>query len=269
MAINFENAPLIEVIVELRWGAALPFPPQGLSNAPTHLFNVNLEASQHEEFFMNFGAECGSRGLQRAERIVPQGFPVIPGQVVYRFRSNDRSLQNLLQVGPGVFTVNGLPPYKGWPSFEAFMGRGIDALLASRPLNETENDFSSVNIRFINGFGKDYFEDTSRLAFLKSLGFIVQVPKELEAVSQEDNSTFFNMNYITNLKGGAKLQVTVAEGVKEGVPIQVVELGTTHESVRPTKKDLLEIINISHDLIEKIFMDMTAPIHSKMKPKEV
>lgn len=269
MAINFENAPLIEVIVELRWGAGLPFPPPGFPGAPSQLFNVNLEASQHEEFFMNFGAECGSRGLQRAERTVPQGFPLIPGQVVYRFRSSDRSQQNLLQVGPGVFTVNGLPPYKGWPSFEAFIARGIDALLASRPVHEVSSNFSSVNIRFINGFGEDYFQGTSRLSFLKSLGFIVQVPEELEAVAQEDDSTFFNMNYITNLKGGAKLQVTVAEGAKEGLPIQVVELGTTHEGVPPTKRDLLEVINISHDLIEKIFLNMTAPIHAKMKPREV
>lgn len=269
MAITFENAPLIEVIVELRWGAGFSFPQQGLSGAPGQQFHVNLETSQHEEFFMNFGTECGSRGLQRAERIVPHGFPVLPGQVVYRFRSNDRSNQNLLQIGPGVFTVNALPPYKGWPSFETLVASGIDALLASRPAAEQKSKFLSVNIRFINGFGTEYFEGTSRMAFLRSLGFVLQVPNELEKVSKEDQTTFFNMNYVTSLQTGAKLQVSLGEGAKDGMPIQVVELGSTYENVDSSQEELRKVINASHDLIEKIFMDMTAPIHQQMRPREV
>lgn len=269
MAINFQNAPLIEVIAELRWGAGFSFPPQMMTSLQGQQFNINMEASQHEEFFMNFGAECGARGLQRAERIVPQGFPMLPGQVVYRFRSNERSQHNLLQVGPGVFTINALPPYKSWESFQDFMSRGLDALLASRPENEAAGNFASVNIRFINGFGSEYFEETSKIAFLQSLGFDLKVPSELEKISQEDESTFFNMNYVTNLKAGAKLQINIGEGAKDGSPIQVIELGCTHENISPTKKDLLDALNASHDIIEKIFMDMTKPIHAAMKPREV
>jgi uncharacterized protein (TIGR04255 family) len=268
MAINFQNAPLIEVIVELRWGVGLPL-PQGVMSIPGQHFQVNLEASQSEEFFMNFGAECGARGLQRAERIVPQGFPVLPGQVVYRFRSNDRADQNLLQIGTGVFTVNALPPYNGWPSFETLVGRGIDALLASRSGADANAGFTSVNVRFINGFGPEYFEGISRLSFLKSLGFVLQVPAELANVSREDEATFFNLSYVTGLQGGAKLQINLAEGVKDGAPIQVVELGATHENIEPTREALLGIINASHDTIEKIFMDMTKPIHALMMPTEV
>jgi len=269
MAINFQNAPLIEVIVELRWGVAHPFPQPGMMNIPGQQFHVNLEASQNEEFFMNFGAECGARGLQRAERIIPQGFPVLPGQVVYRFRSNDRNNQNLLQIGTGVFTVNALPPYNGWASFQTLVGRGIDALLASRPAADANVGFTSVSVRFINGFGTEYFESTSRLSFLRSLGFVLQVPVELENVSREDESTFFNLNYVTGLQSGAKLQVNLGEGAKDGMPIQVVELGTTYENVDATPEALLGVINDSHDMIEKIFMDMTIPIHAQMKPTEV
>lgn len=269
MAINFQNAPLIEVIVELRWGVPHPFTPPGPAHAPGQQFHVNFEVSQNEDFFMDFGAECGARGLQRAERIIPQGFPVLPGQVVYRFRSNDRGDQNLLQVGAGVFTVNALPPYKGWPSFEALVGRGIEALLASRPATEAGVGFTSVNVRFINGFGTEYFEGASRISFLRSLGFVLQVPVELGNVSREDESTFFNLNYVTGLQGGAKLQVNLGEGVKDGTPIQVVELGSTYENVDATPEALLAAINESHEMIEKIFMDMTTPIHALMKPTEV
>jgi uncharacterized protein (TIGR04255 family) len=268
MAIYFQNAPLIEVIVELRWGVAFPFPSAGMMGTTGPHFQINLEASQGEEFFMSFGAECGARGLERAERIVPQGFPVIPGQVVYRFRSKDRANQNLLQVGPGVFTVNALPPYKGWESFEKLVGQGIDALLAARPDADATAGFTSVNVRFINGFGPEYFEGTSRISFLRSLGFVLQVPKELENVSKQDETTFFNLNYITGLEGGAKLQINLGEGAKDGLPIQVVELGATYENVDATPEALLSVINTSHDMIEKIFMDMTTPIHALMKPVE-
>ncbi|PTT99935.1 hypothetical protein DBR45_25345 [Pseudomonas sp. HMWF031] len=269
MAINFQNAPLIEVIAELRWGAGFSFPPQLVAGLQGQQININMEASQHEEFFMNFGAECGARGLQRAERIVPQGFPMLPGQVVYRFRSNERSQHNLLQVGPGVFTVNALPPYESWVSFQDFMSKGLDALLSSRPENEATTSFSSVNIRFINGFGSEYFENTSKIAFLKSLGFDLKVPSELEKIYQGDESTFFNMNYVTNLKSGAKLQINIGEGARDGLPIQVIELGCTHENISPNKQELLDALNDSHNIIEKIFMDMTKPIHDAMKPREV
>lgn len=269
MAITFQNAPLIEVIVELRWGVPHPFTSPGLSQTPGQQFHVNLELPQSEDFFTDFGAECGARGLTRAERIIPQGFPVLPGQVVYRFRSNDRSDQNLLQIGAGLFTVNALPPYNGWPSFQALVSRGIEALLASRPASDKGVGFTSVNVRFINGFGAEFFEGASRLSFLRSLGFILQVPAELGNVSREDESTFFNLNYVTGLQGGAKLQVNLGEGVKDGIPIQVVELGSTYENVDATPEALLAAINDSHEMIEKIFMDMTTPIHALMKPTEV
>lgn len=269
MAITFDNAPLIEVIAEIRWGAATPFPPQVMLNQQPQHFAFNLEASQSEEFFMNFGAECGSRGLQRAERIIPPGFPVIPGQVVYRFRSNDRSQQNLLQVGQGVFTANAVAPYQSWESFNEFMEKGLDALISARPGHEAATDFLSVSLRFVNGFGEDYFENSTKIDFLKSLGFQVQVPTALSEITKESNDAFFNVNYSSSLGDGSKVQVNIIEGLKDGSPIQIIELGCTHSNIAPVKDQLMQVLNSSHDVIEKIFLNMTENVADKMKPRRV
>jgi hypothetical protein len=73
----------VELIAELRWGSGGVLPaaqPQGA--APILL----ALTGQHEEFFMRFGSKAGAVGYDLVERVLPQGFPAMPFQVVYRFR---------------------------------------------------------------------------------------------------------------------------------------------------------------------------------------
>lgn len=261
MAIHFENAPLIEVIAELRWGPA--FPPIGVGQQ----FTFDADVSQSEEFFMHFGAECSVRGLQRAERVVPPGFPVMPGQVVYRFRSGDKSAPNLLQVGPGVFTANALPPY-AWAAFDRFMREGIDALLSARPASERDEAFATVNLRFVNGFGADFLQGESRLVFLQKLGFNLQSPRALESLTNDSKEATLNLNYSALLGNGSRVNVSIAEGLKDGEPIQILELGVTHSNLVPDKENILEVLSESHAMIEEIFLDMTKKISDIMIPSE-
>lgn len=261
MAIQFRNAPLIEVIAELRWGPT--FPP--LLAAPGQQFTLDADMSQNEEFFMHFGAECSLKGLQRAERIVPPGFPVLPGQVVYRFRSGDRNVHNLLQVGPGVFTANALPPYE-WDTFERFLTEGIDTLLSARPKKEFEEQFATVNLRFVNGFDDAFTKGKSRIQFLEELGFRLGTPRGLQDIVQGSSEAGFNMNYTALLQDGARINVNLGEGAKEGQPIQVLELGFTHSNISSDKGELVAVLNKCHSLIEKIFLDITEKFHPIMLP---
>ncbi|MEE4698586.1 hypothetical protein V2K91_25415 [Pseudomonas alliivorans] len=267
MATTFRNAPLIEVIAEIKWGVG-SIPPEVFAQMSSGI-GLQVEGGDSEAFYSRVSEEVAARGITRAERLMPPGFPVFPGQVVYRYRSAIKQSPNIMQVGPGVFTVNALPPYKSWGAFEHFLGEGLDALLASRPGGERDSEFASVNLRFINGFGKEFYPEQTRVEFLRAMGFEVSLPEAMDQVTKDANDSKFNLNYTSTLPDGAVVQINLGEGAKDGVAIQVVELGCTHSAIAPDRTKLLSVLNDSHSLIESIFLDMTKNIRDLMIPQEV
>ncbi|QPI09742.1 TIGR04255 family protein [Stutzerimonas stutzeri] len=266
MAITFDNAPLIEAVAELRWGAASTMPAQML---PGQTITFGPDASASEDFFMNFGGECSALGMQRAERIVPQGFPVLPGQVVYRFRSGDKNVHTLLQVGNGVFSANALPPYPSWDlGFKELIGNGVEALLNSRPSSEKGAKFSTLSLRYINGFDEKFRAGLSGEAFLNKLGFSIGKPGKLnEIFGREDQAIGLSIN--SRVDDKHSVQVNIGEGLKDGAPATMVELTVTTMNVSPDKEEILRVFQTSHDLVEEIFLDMTRHLRDLMKPREV
>ena len=260
MAITFKNAPLIEAVAELRWGA------QPFAMVPGQQFTFTTEAVAGEEFFMHFGAECSTRGMMRAERVLPQGMPAFPGQVVYRFRAPGATSM-LLQVGAGVFSANVLPPYGSWDSFKGHIGTGLDVLLSSRPPAEHGTAFSHVNIRYINGFGDEYLKGMSGKQFLEKLGFSLQKPGRLMSISQGAAEEAVNLSIITKVNEEFTFQVNISEGFKDGLPAKIVELSATTLNVGADKAAILDILQSSHDMIEEVFLDVTQAFHQVMEPQ--
>jgi hypothetical protein len=266
MAITFERAPLLEVITELKWGAASVLPQTLLQGQS---FNIDLETtSKSEDFFMHFGAECSRLGLQRAERIVPHGFPLLPGNVVYRFRSGSSEHNSLLQVGPGVFTANGVPPNYSWDGYRSFLDLGLQALLLSRSEAEAGVPFT-YSLRFLNGFGSDFRKGNSKLGFLKTLGFTANLPNKLAEVAKDSHDAALTMRFSTNTSDGGSVFVSITDGAKDGGLIQVIELGLTYSKVAASRDEVLKVTDASHALIEQIFLDMTQEYHGIMKMREV
>lgn len=253
MTAEMDKKPLIEAVAELRWGAAGAMPAQVISGQP---FTFGQDASASEDFFMNFGAECAVLGMPRAERVVPHGFPIMPGQVVYRFKSTDKGLHNLLQVGVGVFSANALPPYRSWVEFKEFIALGLDALLASRPAQEKNTEFLHVNLRYINGFDAEYRAGETHHDFLGRLGFSVGKPKALEILLSEANEEIDNISISSRLNEKSSFHINVYEGVKNNMPAQIVELSSIVLNVSPDKEAVLSVFEDAHELIERIFFDM-------------
>ena len=122
---RYRNPPLREVIAELRWG--LPFPAAQQQPQPVL---VIAAPGAHEEFFMRFGMQAGLLGYERAERLVPAGFPSMPQQVIYRFRKKPpEEGTSLYQIGTGIFSINITPPYDSWQEFRPVVENGVRILL--------------------------------------------------------------------------------------------------------------------------------------------
>ena len=74
---------------------------------------------------------------------MPLGSPFVLHQPVYRFRSETKDKTSIIyQVGYGLFSVHGIPPYRSWDKFLPFVTSGIDALLKSRPEDDARQTFS-------------------------------------------------------------------------------------------------------------------------------
>src|SRR6267378_5534158 len=126
MAITFAKAPLVELITELRWipqgsTALEPVPMQ--ATLPTIFFG----GTKQEEFYMRAGGALHKHGFNRSERLTPAGMPFVLHQPVYRFRSETEDRASVIyQVGYGIFSVHGVPPYHSWAKFSPFVKTGIE-----------------------------------------------------------------------------------------------------------------------------------------------
>lgn len=147
----YENAPLIEVIAEVHWklqklasipdGAVDPFFQATKGNFPTKL---NLPTD--------------------AEQLVPDDIPLelIPHRPIIRFKQKGGAWP-MYQLGPGLFTANIIPPYKGWREFRSFIHEGLKALFDAYPDSEKNLQIERIELRYIDGFTKAHgFENYAK-----------------------------------------------------------------------------------------------------------
>jgi len=106
----YKRAPLIEVIAEIHWNL------KPLGSAP------EAKIDPYFDLFKEAFSEVIKDTLPFEERLVPIEIPVefLSGQPHLRFRSKQGGWP-LVQIGPGVMTINIVPPYNGWVEFSKFL----------------------------------------------------------------------------------------------------------------------------------------------------
>jgi len=271
MAVTFAKSPLVEIVVELRWlsGAVLPVQAAGHAQAapPVPVFLGNAKA---EEFFMGLGGEFYKAGFQRSERLIPPGFPTVLGQPVVRYRSDDAERKAILyQAGPGLFTVNGIPPYQSWDTFSPAVTAGIEALLKLRSPEETKQPFNQIMLRYINLFQEEFMEGKNLEAFLtESLGVSIRFPDAISRLAKVEEATSIFVKTILPTEIGA-LSVLIGDG-KAGNDSGVIfdiTLTSTQETL-PETGAVMKILDSAHSMIHDMFLGATEPLNKLMQPQE-
>ncbi len=274
MTLSFNNAPLVELIAELRWNqlpqmGAVPAPPapQGIQQPTMFVLGHNAV----EEFLMRVGGEVYQRGYRLAERLVPPGFPIMPSQAVCRYRSSDANkASTMYQAGFGTFTVNAVPPYKSWEEFAPVVAGGVDALLAARQPEGNLPQFLSVSLRYIDAFRETLTEGHDVSSFLSDvLGFTVGLPEVVSRKIAVDQKAKPSIQLSVPLANGMRMDMGIGEGMvnNEGA----VLMDTTVSAVEPVEADrdaIMAVMNAAHDIIHEVFMEVTKPIQGLMQPNE-
>lgn len=266
---SFENAPVIEIIAELRWnqpGAIVPDLTGRLVNVPIQL----TTSSELEEFFMAFGGAVHRLGFTRAERVVPPNFPTLLFQPVYRYRAPDLQLPAVFQLGAGLFSANATPPYRSWDDFVGVIRDGVRALLEARNEKERDAPFSKVSVRYIDAFRADLLGDRVPSAFISEvLGFHVEMPPAVSScvAGEEAVKTFLQANFQT--ENEMTVTLSIGEGTVSGTAAVVMD--TTVAAVNEVAPDLdavMDSLNSARGVIHNVFIGMTSGIHAAMRPIE-
>lgn len=262
MTMTFSNAPLLEVVAELRWGEIPPPPVPGVPM----LLPGRPDA---ETFFIRLGGELHQYGFNRVERVIPPGFPLLPFQPVYRYRSDTASESSIFfQAGPGLFVINAVPPYRSWDTVEPFVARGVRALLKARGGAEHDKQFEVANLRYINGFSASLTDGRDVGGLLSDVfGFGITYPEPILKHLRAGTRIEPHLQLTVPLARGASLAITIAQGTINNEPRIIMDSAVTgSEPVPADEQHVMSSFRNARNVIHDIFVGLTKPIHHLLQP---
>lgn len=132
---NLKNKPLVEAILEVRWGPQAP-----AQNMPSDPHYKLLLGRLYDRVRGNYPVH-----EQLATASIPD--EMVPQMVQHRFRS-DHNEWPLVQLGPGIFSLNETSKYD-WDDFRARAKASVTTLFEAHP---EPNNFKieSLVLRYIN-----------------------------------------------------------------------------------------------------------------------
>jgi len=264
MKTTFPNAPLIEIIAELRWNFAGRTQPQ--PGAPV----LVLDSTKLDEFFMRFGGEIFQNGFQKTERLVPSSFPMMLYQPVFRYtKVSDIDGTCLYQTGPGIFSANAIPPYKSWDDFSPVVKSGIEALLKSRDEAEKESPFTSISLRYIDAFNSSFMQDMDVETFLREIfGISVLLPEPISKVMAPNSKVKPHLQLQLPISDKTTMHLTFAEAlVNNDLSIIMDSTVVTTGEVSSSIDVVMDALTKSRTIIHEMFVNLTAKIHPLMSSK--
>lgn len=234
------KAPLQEVIFEVRW-------------------ELDISPETNQPFDLNFNAAVGvmKETVKKEFPEFKQKFP--PGiqfpsdflnyQTMYQYWAGENKWP-VLQLGPGIFTVNETEANYQWKShYFPLIKKGLNWLKKSYN-QELKYNFSSL--RYIDRIKINDYNFSEWLSFIKdNLNF--EIKTEFNTRGQLKQ---FRFNQVYELKDGSDLQITLSNGKNNKLEdILVWETAIINLTIIDSKK-LLKWIEQSHKITHELFKEI-------------
>jgi uncharacterized protein (TIGR04255 family) len=233
-----KNAPLKEVIFELRW--ELDFIP----------LQKTFVDSGFQEAVINF-QNAIHKDFKEFQILYPGDLVLNPSnqKVTHRFYK-EKGQHPLYQIGPGVFTVNDNNKNYSWSDFKSLI------LLGTHYLKESYNKElvpSNVELRYIDAVDWTIFGDSNKFNFLKEHLNINAEPYSF--VDGELVDISFSKRFVAD--ENAYLNITVATGKDKNSNEELVVWHTYYNNKeRIAWSNLENWIEQAHDGCSKTFKKM-------------
>lgn len=246
---QLNNAPLVEVIFEIKWG-----------RAEQHDNGLTLQFSQEEISLMpgKFQVAASDAGFDVHELVKNQ--PPIPHVVKYRFRKNPQGYP-LYQLGDGIFTLNQLDvdgfDYD-WEVFKRDLVIGISLLEKSYPFAIKELPIIDIQLRYRdiialepNLCSLDIISNKLNIGLLK----VPDSLKDNKYISTEHPSSSLTFQFDCSKPKG-KIICQINDGSRNGKKVLVIDfivLSDFTHITETTTETLIQWSGFAHDRHREIF----------------
>lgn len=196
---NLKNKPLVEALLEVRW--SLDGPP-GMAVDPYYQLSIGRLFDRVRERFPIW--------VKLPVADVPEH--MVPHTPQHQFRVNPDGWP-LLQLGPGILTVNDTEGYV-WDGFKELCGFALEALFSAYSEPAEKLKIFEISLRYIDA---DTLNGISVLDFLSKLKIDLKVPDKLFAddrVEPHPLGVSVSLVYPTHMPKGA-IQLRFAQGKKQ------------------------------------------------------
>jgi uncharacterized protein (TIGR04255 family) len=230
---KLKNAPLLEVIFELRW---------------------NMADSSHWERYPYLHGDLYSQlknKYPQRELLVPGEVPqeVMINKPVYRFKSQNG--YPLFQVGPGLITLNTTDDFYEWDDYFAQIKELSNEFF--QLYNFGPNEKVSPSLSYYD-FLKLDLEEQDVLGYL-SENLNIKITQNFHEFNEDPNSFNLGIGYKTNLGNfNLRIDAGINKNQEKGLILQFQLNGLQKQ---PNIEDLTSWLNDGHKLCSKLFKQLT------------
>jgi len=242
---SLKNKPLVEAIFELRWELQGP-----------------AKIDPHYKIVVGRIYDKVSNEYPFHEQLPTANMPdEIAGYVVqHRFRKG-KDKWPLIQIGPGIITVNDTKEGYHWDDFEKRIIQSVNTLFEAYPDAKNNLEFNSVVLRYIDAIVPFDFEKENISNFLKeqmktSINFY---PKLFEGTGVKEQPLGFDLRasfVSTKPKGVVNLKFTRGKTKESDALIWETIVQSTPENVPKDQDEIAGWIKEAHDLIDDWFFKL-------------
>ncbi|KAB2881497.1 TIGR04255 family protein [bacterium] len=241
------NAPLIEVVFELRWKIS---------------DKKDLERYQylHGDLFALVKGNYKYR-----EALFPAEVPieVYANNPAYRFRVEKDSYP-LIQVGPGVITVNTIDEKYNWDEYESRVMDVISKFMQVHPLDLDQT--VTLTLQYFDFLQFD-FKKNEVFQFLKDN---LNISIQQDFYKNVLHSTNLNVGLSYETSNGALTLSFNRGNNKDGQDGIVIRTSLVGKPIKPEKNQIKKWLAESHEFCSQLFKDMTkGGLYESFKLKKV
>jgi uncharacterized protein (TIGR04255 family) len=244
------KAPLIEAIVEIRWG---------LVKKDRDGMHLNFPEDETKFFPGQFRSVASSYGYSVTEKV---NNPPFPHLINNRFRK-DHNAWPCIQIGTGIFAANQINEGYDWNTFKTTVLEGIDILDKSLPKKIKGLSPIYIELRYRDGFFLEENETPSQ--FLKTkLHFGFDPPDDflkspfLDEKPVSGHAISFHVN--TVLPKGL-LIFTLNEAIINGKKGFVMDTIMRSETTKLSKKFIKDWLEEAHTTQRHAFETLISPAY--------
>lgn len=240
---------LIEVIFEMHWGNKNSFPID-----PNHRLIVGALYEHIREDFPQFEALAT---VNIPEDAMPPDNKIIQ----YRFWSKGRRWP-VVQLGPGILTVNMNKDYENWGSFRAVIKHVVENFLSVYPVKE-ELFIHRLALKYLDAFPFDFF-NKNILDFLKNklhISINVDFGRDERSGKLSPNpiNLDFRLDYFLSEPDGllgVRFLKSLIEKGKESLVMESYVISSERPPVKPDTEDIMNWLDKAHNMTDFIFSNL-------------